>query len=124
MLVATRLTWVTVAKSTQSGDRHHLGSPRVAVFGVWVWVLGIGLQKGWRSWVAQCTSAGGHRMWVVVTRLGWLGTLWTTLVLDISFLSPCQVRTLPGCLLPNCYPILPHERMSAQTRGIVPHVHF
>jgi hypothetical protein len=74
MLGATRLTWVTVAMSTQSGDRHHLGSPWVAVFGARVWVLGIGLQTGWCSWVAQCTSEGGHRMWVVVTRLGWLGT--------------------------------------------------
>ena len=74
MLGAAQLTWVTVTMSTQSGDRHHLGSPWVAVFGVWVWVLGIGLQTGRRSWVAQCTSEGGHRMWVLVTHLGWLGT--------------------------------------------------
>jgi hypothetical protein len=39
MLGATRLTWVTVAMSTQSGDRHHLGSCWVAILEVRVWVL-------------------------------------------------------------------------------------
>ena len=56
--------------STQSGDRHHFYSPWVAFCGCRVWVLGIGLQTGWRSWVAQCTAKGGHHMWVVGTRVG------------------------------------------------------
>ena len=63
-------TWVTVTMSIQSGGRHQLGSLWVAFFGRRVWVLGIGLQTDWRSWVAQCTSEGGHRMWVVGTRVG------------------------------------------------------
>ena len=105
---------VTVTMSTQSGDRHPLGSPWVAVFGVRVWVLGRGLQTGWRSWVAQCTSKGGHRMWVVVTRLGRLGTHvgcqwcpWAILIMVISSFFLSWVCHLLGCLLPNTYPIPP-----------------
>jgi hypothetical protein len=60
--------------STQSRDRHHLGSPWVAFFGRRIWVLGTRLQTCWRSWVAQCTSEGGHRMWVVGIRVGCQGT--------------------------------------------------
>ena len=74
MLVATRLTWVAVAMSTKPGDRHHFGGRLVAVFEDWVWVLGIGLQMGRRSWVAQSTFEGGHHVWVLVTHLGWVGT--------------------------------------------------
>ena len=73
-LGVTQFTWVTVAMSIQSGDRHYLNSHWVAFFGRQVWVFGIGLQMGWRSWVAQCTSEGGHRMWVVGTRVGCQGT--------------------------------------------------
>ena len=70
----TRLTWVTVARSTQPGDRHRVGLPWVAVSGLRVWVWSGGLQPGWRPWVAQCTNSGGHRMWVVGTLVGCHGT--------------------------------------------------
>jgi hypothetical protein len=128
MLVATRLTWVTVAMSTQSGDRHHLSSLWVAVFGVWVWVLGIGLQTGCVHGlhnalprVATVCGRLSPDLVGLAPRLGVNGALQATLVLDISFIFFCHVRTLPRCLPPTRYPFLPHERLSAQTGGIDPH---
>ena len=70
-LGVTWFTWVTVAMSTRSGDRHRFGSLWVAFFRCWVWVLGRQLQAGWRSWVAQCTAEGGHHMWVA-WHLSWM----------------------------------------------------
>ena len=63
----TRLTWVTVAMSTQSGDRHRLGSPWVVVFGWRVWVSGT---------VEGCRRVGVHGLHNalprVATMCGWL----------------------------------------------------
>jgi hypothetical protein len=73
-LDVTWFTWVTVAMSTHSGDRHRFGSLWVAFFGWQVWVLDIRLQAGWRSWVAQCTAEGARYVLVgLAPMLGVIG---------------------------------------------------
>ena len=67
MLGVTRFTWVTVAMSTQLGDRHRFGSLWVAFFVCRVWVLGIGLQAGCQSWLHNALARVG-------ATCGWLGT--------------------------------------------------
>ena len=123
MLVATWLTWVTVAMSTKPGDRHHLGGHSVAVFGVWVWVwVRVGVHGLHNALPRMATVCGWLSPGLVglAPKLGVNGALWATIVLDILNLVLCQVRTLPWCLPPNRHPILPHERLSAQTWSIVP----
>ena len=126
----TRLTWVTVAISTQPGDRLRVGLPWVAVFGLRVWVLGGGLQTGWRPWVAQCTKEGGHRMWVFRTLVGCDGTQqgcqWHPrgiCVLVISSPFPCWACTLARWLPPKHTPISVGDLVFAHLGGIVPHIH-
>ena len=116
MLVATWLTWVTVAMSTKPGDRHHLGGHSVAVFGVWVWVwVRVGVHGLHNALPRMPTVCGWLSPGLVglAPKLGVNGALWATIVLDILFLVLCQVCTLPWCLPPNRHLILPHERLSA-----------
>ena len=69
-LGVTWFTWVTVAMSTHSGDRHRFGSLWVAFFGFWGdGCKRVGIRGSHNALPRVATICG----WLG-TRLGWLGT--------------------------------------------------